>query len=124
MKNSASGNLDTLTPICEVYGSVPATPPTIGGDRVWRSAYGPNSRGVGDVNSDRQSLYFAIPIQLARHPFGFNNISLGTGWTGITMIYQASRQLIRWVNTNDTYWNAQRSKLGMDLFPRTGGPGE
>lgn len=77
--------------------------------------------GYAEQNGYRMGTYFQIIYLLARYPQAYGGGNLATGWSIITLLYQAARQLDSWASGTDAYWESKRALLGMDLFPRVGG---
>ena len=123
LKSTSTGKYTMITDFqCAVYASYDTSAPQqTPAQRVFEAFYDGAFTGYGDQNSDRQCLYFYLAQLTARNPVAYGGVRLTSGWTIITLLHQAARQLGRWGNTNDTYWNSTRSLLGMDLFPRMGG---
>lgn len=77
--------------------------------------------GYAEQNGYRMGTYFQIIYLLARYPQAYGGGNLATGWSIVTLLYQAARQLDSWASGTDAYWESKRALLGMDLFPRVGG---
>ncbi|MFO0755398.1 MAG: ImpA family metalloprotease [Byssovorax sp.] len=99
---------------CKVVGDYPLSAVDVQADAIWKDG------GYAATNGPRMGFYLQLPLRLAGATMTGGTV-LHDGFDIFTLLYAETR-LVRAAAESDASWDAQKSALGFDLFPRTGHP--